>query len=673
MKRNINIITFLLLILPSIGYAQREIYDMDGHWQFTPEWTSSGTLNVEVPHIWETDARGMAGYVKICDIPKTFEGKTAYIKFKGVSQRADVFVNSKYLGTHKSGYSAFAYNLTGLLTYGSRNTFGLRVSNSANLGQMPLTGDFDVYGGIFRDVELIVVPGTHICIDQYATDGVYVTPVVTDDGSAEIHVDAKLCLASGDKTVAKFLLVDADGNTIDSVRMDYRTGRTEEKDEEILFRLQSPHLWNGTEDPYMYSVRVRMESTTVSKKSTFDQVEVSFGIRTVEVNSNNKFLLNGQPYEIKGVVRYEDWPVYGNALGKIQQDKDLSLIREIGANAVRLAGYPQNDYFLSLCDKYGILVWSELPFAGPQNGQMAKGFVDSEEFRENGKTQLLEMLYQQYNHPSVCFIGIYNELILRGDNPTVYVTELNEIVKRNDRLRLTVASSVQDGGINSVTDLIGFNQSFGWGNGDLDDFDVWAKDVRRNFPQLKVGISAYGAGGSVFQQMESVVKPDKEGSFHPEQWQSQFHEIYWQSINSGHYFWGTFVSSMFDHGSSYRKDGYLKGINDNGLVSYDRQIRKDAFYFYKANWNTDDKFVHISDLRGGVVSVPDKTVKVYSNENSVSLYLNGELLGETVGKFGIFQWSSVQFESGNNVLRAVGDSGQEETVTIIYNPTLSKL
>lgn len=656
-----------------MGYAQREVYDLNSHWQFTPEWSGACQYDVDVPHVWNADIRGLGGYVKICDIPRNFENKTVYVRFNGVSQRADFFLNSKYVGTHKNGYSAFAYNLTGLLTYGARNTFWLRVSNAVDLGQMPLSGDFDIYGGIIRDVQLISVPGTHIRIDNYATDGVYVTPDLSEDGNAEIRVAAKLCLASGDKTVAKFSLLDNAGNVVDSVQTDYRTGRTEEKDEDIVFRLDSPHLWNGTEDPYMYKVRVRLESVTSKGQRTSDQVEVPFGIRTVSVNSNNKVLLNGKPYEIRGVVRYEDWPLYGNAIGKFQQEKDMSLIREIGANAVRLAGYPQNDYFLTLCDKYGILVWSEIPFAGPQHRQTTKGFVDSEQFKENGRKQLLDMLYQQYNHPSLCFVGLYNELILRGDNPTMYVSELEEIVKRNDRLRLTVASSVQDGGINGITDLIGFNQTFGWGDGDLADFDEWGRDVRRHFPQLKIGLSAYGAGASIFQQGEALAKPDRDGSFHPEQWQSLFHEVYWQSIKTGGYFWGTFVSSIFDHAASYRSDGHLKGINDNGLVTYDRQYRKDAFYFYKANWNQDDRFVHIADLRAGVISVEQRDIKVYSNENTVALFVNDQLIGEKSGQMGILIWTSVKFKPGENSLKVVGDSGAEQAMTIMYNPTFSKL
>lgn len=667
--------SFIVAVVASIGmvFAQREVYDLDSHWQFTPEWTSGVSLNVDVPHIWEKGVRGLGGYVKMCDIPKSFEKRIVYLRFKGVSQRADVFINSKYLDTHTGGYSAFAYNLSGLLTYGARNTFWLRVDNSVDLGQMPLAGDFDVYGGIFRDAELISVPGTHICIDRYATDGVYVTPQLSDDGNAEVKVDAKLCLSSGDKTMVVFTILDDDGAVVDSVVKEYRTGRTEERDEQVSFSMVSPHLWNGTEDPYLYSLRVRVESVTVGGVKTYDQVDVPFGIRKVEVTSENRFMLNGHPYDVKGVVRYEDWPVYGNALGKPQQDKDMSLLMEIGANAVRLAGYPQNDYFLSLCDRYGILVWSELPFAGPQNGQLSKGFVDSERFRENGKSQLIDMLHQQYNHPSVCFVGLYNELILRGDNPTMYVSELEELAKRTDGSRLTVASSVQDGGINGITDLIGFNQSFGWSGGDLEDFDKWGRDVRSHFPQLKTGISAYGAGGSVLQQTETPVKPDKNGSFHPEQWQSLFHETYWKSISSGRYFWGTFVSSLFDHASSSSIGGYQEGVSDNGLVSYDRHFRKDAFYFYKANWNRDDMFVHIADLRSGCISVEEREVKIYSNEESVSLFLNGELIGQMSGELGIFRWPSVRFVAGKNTLKAVGASGTEESTIVIYNPRMSKL
>jgi len=664
--------------------AQRLTYNINSSWQFSEDWKiSSNEKNqiVDIPHTWNMDAqsadesykRASAGYVKFCDIPKTFEGKVVYARFYGVSQKADFFVNSQFVGTHRSGYTAFAYDVSKLLSYGSSNTFWLRVSNALDLDQMPISGDYNIYGGMYRDAEIVVVPLSHISIDKYATNGVYVSSEVLPGGEADVHVSANLCLAPGDKTKAVVSLLDMDGNTLDSTVFDYRTGRLEERVEECKFHIVEPHKWNGTLDPYMYSIKVRLESVTSGGKTTYDEVKSDFGIRVIEIDDSNRFILNGEPYEIHGVIRYEDWPVYGSALRKVHQDRDMQLIKEMGANAVRLAHYPQNDYFLSLCDKAGIIVWSEIPFTGP-NGQSLKGFIDSESFRENGRLQLTEMIYQQYNHPSVCFWGLYSELTLRGDNPSAYVYELNGLAKKLDNQRLTVASSTQDGQINETTDLIGFNQSFGWQDGDVEDLGEWASAVRKQFSQLRICLSSYGAGASVFQQSSNMTKPDPMGVFHPEQWQTYFHESYWRTIKKGGYFWGTFISSMFDHSVAYRKDGCIKGINDNGLISFDRHDKKDAFYFYKANWNPYDKFVHIADCHLSTVSDPKFKVKVFSNENTVALYFNGELLGDAQNDgYGTFKWEELTLREGKNIIKVVGDSGVEETKILYLNRSSRKL
>lgn len=685
MERKVLSLFCVLMFISLNSFAQRMIYNINSAWQFSEDMKGSLGENpvvVDLPHTWNIDAqaanesynRTSAGYVKFCDIPKNFDGKTIYARFYGVSQRSEFFVNSKFIGSHNSGYTASAYDISNSLTYGSSNTLWVRVSNVLDLGQMPISGDYNIYGGMYRDAELVVVPGTHICIDKYATDGIYITPDVQPGGEADVNVKVSLCLASGDKTMAVISLQDEQGITIDSLSFDYRTGRTEEKSEECNFHIVEPHRWNGTLDPYMYKIKVRLDSKTADGKSTYDEVTKDFGIRVIEVDENNKFLLNGEPYEIHGVTRFEDWPIAGNALTPRQQEKDFALMKEMGVNAVRLVHYPQNDYFLSLCDKAGIIVWSEIPFTGP-NGKSVKGFIDSEKFRENGKLQLTEMIYQQYNHPSVCFWGLYSEVTLRGDDPSGYVYELNGVAKRLDHQRLTVASSTQDGNINEMTDIIGFNQSFGWTDGDVEDLGEWAAEVRKQFSQLKIGLSSYGAGGSTYQQMSGdLVRPDSKGSFHPEQWQTYLHESYWKTIKEGGYFWGTFIGSMFDHSVSYRKDGYRKGMNDNGLISFDRTDKKDAFYYYKANWNPEDKFVHLVNCHNPYKSEGTFIVKAFSNENTIALYLNGELLGDAQNNgYGVFEWPKINLKEGSNTIKIVSDSGVEEQKIIYYVKNSSKL
>lgn len=675
--KKILLITIAIAAFGS-AYSQRIVENINRNWNFTYGWQVKPTLGeaINLPHTWNLDAlsgaadyyRGMGNYTRTINVPSAWKDKRVYIKFYGAAQTAQVYINSKHVGSHSGSYTAFGFDITPYLTFGSMNTIWVKLTNAADLDVMPLVGDFNMYGGIYRDVELIVTPAMHISPGRYSASGVEITPTQVSEISATVNISAAIEGPAGRFSDVHFTLRNSDGVIVDSTSRRVKIDMSASSTVAAMFNINDPHLWNGVEDPYLYSVDVTAYSVENldAKKPLIvrDSIREYFGVRYFEVDNSNTFKLNGKPYQLRGVGRHQDLAMLGNALYRQNHERDVELILEMGANAVRLAHYPQDPYFISLCDKAGIIVWSEIPFVGP-GGYVGKGFNDTEAFKENGRQQLLEMITQLYNHPSIMFWGLFNELIQRGDDPLQYVRSLNELVKSEDNNRLTVAASNQDGELNMVTDLIGFNQYMGWYGGMPKDIAVWAAAVRKDWPRLKVGISEYGAGGSIYQHQDSLVKPTPDSYWHPEEWQTYFHEQYWRTIAAKPYFWGTFVWAMFDFGAAHRTEGTRPGINDKGLVTFDRLVRKDAFYFYKANWNKDEKFVYITSRRYNVRRGLEQNFKVFSSCADVQLIVNDTPLGimQSDG-FGTFVWNKCRLTRGLNVIEALSSEGHYDRIEI---------
>ena len=674
MRKISSLLLLAFLLIPSV-FASRQVVNLNRGWQFTPGWEVRPGVQTEVnlPHTWNYDAlagkpdyyRGMGNYVKTIDVPAAWKAGKVFIRFKGAATVADLYVNGKHIGQHKGGFTAFAWDITPNLTFGGRNTIWVRVNNAVDLDVMPLVGDFNMYGGLYRDVELILTPLTHISLGDYGSEGVYVTPTRVTAERADINITALVEGTPGDVAEVRFMLRDAGMQLQDSLVRRIKIGDKGRTDIAAIFAVNEPRLWNGVDDPHLYNVDVTVNSMlNRGADDAVDNVVQYFGLRRFEVDNDNNFLLNGKPLKIRGVVRHQDWADAGSALFPENHVRDIELMTDMGVNAVRLATGPHDPYFVSLCDRAGIIVWSELPFMGP-GVYRDKGFNDSDAFRDNGKRQLREMVFQLYNHPSIAFWGLYNELVQRGDDPVDYLKELNALLKEDDPSRLTVAASNQDGPLNFVTDLIGFNQFMGWTSGMPGDFDGWGIQLRREWPKLLSGVSGYGAGAGIYQHSDTIARPSAAGAWHPEQWQCHLHETYWKTIDSKNYFWGTFVWSMFDYGVASRTDGQRPGVSDYGLVTFDRRVPKDAYYFYKANWNEDDPFVYITQRRWIERTGTKQSVKVYSNNGEVDLIVNGVSAGKKPNDgHGTFTWADLAMKKGRNVIEAVGSLGQVDRITV---------
>lgn len=661
MKKIFIPFVFLLISSFTVFSQSRQTINLNQNWQFTPGYEVRNNVFTEIslPHTWNLDAlsgkqdyyRGFGNYRKVISVPETWKNYSAFLRFGAVNHTASVFVNGKMVGEHFGGYTAFGFDISQYLNFGKNNTIEVRVSNALDLGIMPLVGDFNFYGGIYRDVEIILLPQNHISVEKFASNGIRVISENVNEKQADISIQVSV-KGNGKLTV---ILKDAAGKMLASQDKTV-SGNDNIQTLRLPFSIKKPRLWNGLQDPHLYTVEVQFDK---------DKVQETFGLRFFTVDENNRFWLNGKQLQLRGVGRHQDFAGVGNAIHRQQMEKDIELMLEMGVNSVRLTHYPHDPYFLDLCDRAGLIVWSEIPFIGP-GGYRDKGFVDTQRFRENGKTQLAEMIEQLYNHPSILFWGLFNELKEAGDNPVGYVKELNTQAKSDDPSRLTVSASNQSGDLNFITDLIGFNQYFGWYGGSPEDIGKWGKQMRTNHPQLKLGVSEYGVGASPYHQQDTLKKPVANSMWHPENWQTHFHEVHWQEINDNNYFWGTYVWVMFDFYAAHRTEGERNGINDKGLVSINRSVKKDAFYFYKANWNEKDKFVYIAERRNTHRTNSTQTIKIFSNHPTVELFVNGKSFGQKNNDgYGIFRWENINLLKGKNSIEAISkDKKQSDKVDI---------
>ncbi len=644
---------YLLMVFCLLAAARidaREVYNLNNNWRFFSNEDDREQI-VNLPHMWNFDAlggerdyyRGLCNYQKDIVIPSSWKGKRVFLRCYGANSVANLLVNSKHVGEHQGGFTAFTYEVTDFIDYGRRNFFWLMVNNAPRTDVLPIAGDANSYGGIFRDVELIVTEKEVVSLTSDSSPGVYVVQkTVTKEkveGDIAVHVNG---LGDNGNIVASFSVYDNLGNEVAQGQHKLKLTGRNTTTVMMPFSIDNPNLWNGTKAPYMYGVAVRiMNGTRVT-----DSVRVATGFRKIEVDNRGNVKLNGEPYKLKGVVLHQDRAMVGTALTMYQVMEDFNFVKEIGANIVRVAGVAHHPYFYELCDRAGIMVWSDFPLVGPAR-RTDRSFLNSWHFLNNARKQADEIVAQQYNHPSVVMWGLFSDIRFRGEDPEPFIKELNDAVKLKDASRLTVANSNQDGNVNMIPDLIVWDHHFGWREGMPSDIAVWQKQLHSQWAHLKSGVS-YAAGASIYHQSDSLRRPDYLGRWHPERWQTYVHEEYYKNLAPDNLLWGVFVGNLFDYGATIRSWGEGNGINDCGLVTFDRKYRKDAFYLYKANWNTADPFVYIAERRWKVRESKTQQIKVYTNQPEAVLSVNGVSYGASKASGGIVRWNNVKLQEGVN-------------------------
>lgn len=656
MKRPILLLSLLFGAAFS-AHAQRIVIPFNDGWQFRRA-LDSAVQNITIPHTWNAeDMQVRAGdfyagegiYTKKFTLPEAMqEGKRLFLRFEGVGQVAEVSVNGQFAGRHEGGYSAFAFDVTPLLhkNRSEANTVVVKADNAARKDVIPVNHSlFGVYGGMYRPVWLVATDSVSVAATDHASSGVYITQRNVTDTAAEVRVRVLLdnaTLQPADLTLVN-AVYDRSGRVVVSETKLLRLSPQGIREYIADFRLTNPHLWQGREDPYLY----RVETLVQRDGKTVDSIVNPLGLRHVELRAGDGCYLNRKKYPMYGVCRHQDRWGLGSALTNREHDEDLALIMEVGATTVRLAHYQQSDYFYSKCDSLGLLVWAEIPFVN-QVTTFEAG---------NAKSQLAELILQSFNHPSIYIWGLHNEVYKPHNYTAALTAELHGLAKRLDPDRYTVAVNGyghMEHPVNLNAEVQGMNRYFGWYEGRIGDMRGWVDGLARKYPETILMLSEYGAEANTAHQTELIGETIKfQSQFYPETYATKTHEIHWGIISRSPYIVASYLWNMFDFAVPMWDRGGVPARNMKGLVTFDRELKKDVFYWYKANWSKEPVLYltqrRLAERERGVTSVT-----VYCNAGEPAVRLNGKRLRLRQGTTAVhFVADSVHLRRGKNVITAV--------------------
>ena len=604
----------------------RTIIDLDQGWKFIREGAGLPTAlpehwqSVELPHTWNA-VDGMDGggnyYRGRCWYARTFEmprqplpGGRVYVEILAAGQQAAVYVNGRQAVYHEGGYSSFRADVTELCREDGENLLAVACDNSNKDSVYPQSADFTFYGGLYRGVNLISVPHTHFDLDHFGGPGLKVTHRPCPCGGAKFELESWVTDPDENFTVM-YSIKNAEGHEVASaVRPADST--------KVTVAVPNAHRWD-IDDPYLYTVTATLQR----RNEAYDEVSARVGVREFSCDPQKGFILNGAATPLRGVSRHQDKLYQGNALTRADHFEDARIIKELGANTIRLAHYQHSQDFYDACDQLGFAVWAEIPFISVFNQDPAA--------HENCVSQLKELIIQNYNHPSICFWGISNEILIGGISDKLVENhhELNKLAKELDPTRLTTIAHVSmtptSGPMHHITDVESYNHYFGWYGGKMEDNGPWLDKFHAEHPDICLGLSEYGCEGIVTYHGPSPACKD-----YSEEYQALYHEHMAKVLDERPWIWSSHVWNMFDFGCAARNEGGVAGRNNKGLVTIDRRTRKDSYYIYQAYW-TKTPMVHICGRRYAQRAGAAVEIRVYSNQPQVELLIDGESVGKQAG------------------------------------------
>ena len=600
---------------------------------------------VALPHTWNAldgqDGgadywRGIGTYE--IELPNPTKGKKQYIELQGANHVATVYCNGRELGTHKGGFSTFRYDLTPAMKP-ENNVLTVVVTNAPS-DIYPQNADFTFYGGLYRDVNFIEVNDAHFDLLLDGTDAVFVTPHNVGKTRVDLFpVNAEGC-------TLRVELKDAEGNVVGTAD----TAASEHA--HVLIDVKEPHLWNGLVDPYLYTAT----ASIVNGEEVLDTVVVNYGYRSFRVDAETGFYLNGKRLPLHGVARHQDRLDKGWAISKADHEEDIRLIKELGANTIRLAHYQHDQYFYDLCDKEGFVLWAEIPFISQ--------FIPTREAYNNTISQMTELVAQNYNHPAICFWGISNEILIGADREDLRqnLRDLHELAKAMDPSRLTTMAQVSmtpmDSEHNFITDVVSYNHYFGWYGGEVEDNGPWLDKFHAMHPDKPLGVSEYGA-----ENILSWHTAEPENHDYTEEYANHYHQEMLKTFAARPYLWATHQWNCFDFAADARNEGGVQGRNNKGLITYDRKIKKDAFYIYKAWWNPEP-MVFVSGGRFVNRAPEERNVIVYTNCETVTLVVNGVDVETRQAVDHMITFENVALNDGENTVTAYAGEVKANTITL---------
>ena len=620
----------------------REIISLNENWTLSFPKGDHVTEQVNLPHTWNAvDGNdGNGSYLRTTGVyTRTFEqpkqpreGGRTYVEVLAAALNATVKVNGTVATTHEGGFSIFRADVTDLCHEGE-NELTIEVSNEDTPSMYPASADFTFYGGLYRGVNLISVPNAHFDLDYYGGPGIMVTPVPTEDGGANFTIKSFVTNPADDLTVL-YSIEDCFGREVASaVRGSAET--------EVTIYVPDAQLWS-MDEPNLYTVTATLQRNN----EAVDEIYANVGVRSFKVTPNEGFSINGVPTPLRGVSRHQDRVFEGNALTAEEHYDDAMLIKELGANTIRLAHYQHSQDFYDACDEIGFAVWAEIPFISV--------FKKGEGAHTHVMEEMKELIIQNYNHPSIMFWGISNEILIGGISQELVDThhDLEKLCKELDPTRLTTIAHVShtpvDGPMHHITDLESYNHYFGWYGGKMEQNGPWLDKFHEEHPDICIGISEYGCEGIINWHSNTPQCKD-----YTEEYQALYHEHMAQVFEDRPWVWASHVWNMFDFGCAARNEGGVRGRNNKGLITMDRKTKKDSYYVYQAYW-TKNPMVHIAGRRHAQRAGETTEIKVYSNQDSVVLYVNGKEVGQQTAHR-VFKFDVALDEGFNTILAVAGD------------------
>ncbi len=703
--------TASMALAAATAQANRDALVLADGWRFAqddrivgaeqPDFPDDAWAQVRVPHTWNhlggpremaagsNQTRGVGWYRLHFDVPRGFAGRRLWLEFDAASQHAEVWLNGIKLGGHDGGFSRFRLDATGAISSTHRNTLAVKTDNSApttdsaTANILPVAGDFFVYGGLYRPVSLIAADPRHIDLADHGGPGVTIRTDAIAGDTAQLSVQTRLVneLSRGTSADLVVAMRDAAGRLVASSRETVRLGPRSRLDQMRRLTVAHAHLWNGVADPYLYHVAVEIRTAS---GQVLDHVEQRFGIRQIRIDPQRGLILNGHNLQLHGVALHQDREGRGWAQTEADQREDMAMIVEMGANSIRFTHYQHSDRLNDMADEIGLIDWAEIPLVTRWTLGSARG--PTPELVENARQQLIELIRQSVNHASIGVWSIANEIDFGRKLPRVYSTAdlpdldplpllatLRAVAHAEDPSRPTAIANCCYGRANSpsvvdAADLSGLNRYYGWYYGVPGDLAAVLSKTHADYPSIPLAMSEYGAGAAITQATDNPLggPVDPYGTVQPEEYQAYVHELTWPLLAGMPNVWGTWLTFMFDFASPLRREGDSVDINTKGMVTFDHKTRKDAYFFYKANWNPAPT-VYIASRRHLTRVLPVADIKVYSNARSTELNLNGRSLGALPDcPNRICVWRAVSLSSGANVARAVGSfaSGtREDSVT----------
>ena len=686
MNKRVLSLTLLLacLGLMTMQAEGRKVESFNSGWSFkkapaekelainAPKW-DKGWSEVEIPHTWNAKDmqvqansfyEGAAYYKKQYFFPAELKDKRVFLRFEGVGSCAEVFVNGMLATSHKGGYSAFACEISPLLKAGEENEIIVKADNKSRPDVIPVNHNlFGVYGGIYRPVWLVVTEPCNISVTDCASPGVYVTQKNVSKKQADVKVKVKLdngTLQPVPVTLQN-TIYDQEGKQVATHSQSFELSAQGEQAYESSFTIKKPTLWQGRENPYLYKVVSRL----IKDGQVIDEMVQPLGLRKYEIVAGKGFYLNGEKYPMYGVTRHQDWWGLGSALKNENHDFDLATIMDVGATTVRFAHYQQSDYLYSRCDSLGLIIWAEIPFVNRVTGQEA----------ENCRNQLREMIRQSFNHPSIYVWGLHNEVYQPHQYTKELTQSLHDLAKTEDPDRYTV--SVNGYGhmehpVNLVADIQGMNRYFGWYEKKIQGIKPWVENLEKEYPHQKLMLTEYGADANLNHQTEylgDALNWTKE--FYPETFATKTHEYQWSVIAAHPYIIASYLWNTFDFCAPMWVRGGVPARNMKGLVTFDRKIKKDSYFWYKANWSKEP-VLYLTQRRNWDREKKETSVTVYSNIGTPKVYLNGkELTGIREGYTPVhYIIDNITLDMGKNIVKTVvvkDGKTYEDEIEWVYN------